>query len=53
MAAITPICNFGWKAADFSLTGTDGKTYTLADIQDPKGTILMFICKHICSPLQI
>ncbi|MCW8861147.1 MAG: thioredoxin family protein, partial [Rhodospirillales bacterium] len=24
----------------------DGKTYTLADIQGPKGTLLMFICNH-------
>lgn len=42
----TPICDFGWKAPGFSLRGTDGKTYTLADIQGPKGTLVMFICNH-------
>lgn len=42
----TPICDFGWKAPDFSLKGTDGKTYTLADVQGPKGTLVMFICNH-------
>jgi len=42
----TPICDFGWKAPGFSLQGTDGKTYTLADIQGPKGTLVMFLCNH-------
>src|SRR5499426_3800350 len=40
------ICNFGWKARDFSLTGVDGKTYSLADIRGPKGTLVVFICNH-------
>jgi hypothetical protein len=26
------ICDFGWKARDFALEGTDGKTYSLADV---------------------
>jgi len=42
----TPICDFGWKALDFSLPATDGRTYALADIQGPKGTLVMFICNH-------
>lgn len=47
MASVeTPICDFGWKAPDFSLKGTDGKTYTLADVQGPNGTLVMFICNH-------
>jgi peroxiredoxin len=46
MAVSTPICDFGWKAVDFSLPGTDGKTYTLADIRGPKGTLVIFICNH-------
>ena len=45
MAVQTPICDFGWKARDFSLEGTDGKTYTLADVKGPNGTLVMFICK--------
>ena len=46
MAAETPVCNFGWKAVDFALPATDGKTYRLADAAGPKGTLVMFICNH-------
>jgi len=40
------ICDFGWKARDFALKGIDGKTYSLADIRGPKGTLVVFICNH-------
>ena len=40
------ICDFGWKARDFALKGTDGKTYTLAHVRGPKGTLVVFICNH-------
>lgn len=46
MATIAPICEFGWQAPDFRLPATDGKTYTLADVSGPKGTLIMFICNH-------
>ena len=46
MAALPPVCDFGWKAVDFSLPGTDGKTYSLSDVQGPNGTLIMFICNH-------
>jgi peroxiredoxin len=46
MAMETPVCDFGWKARDFELTGTDGKTYTLADVKGPNGLLVMFICNH-------
>lgn len=46
MAMETPICDFGWKAPDFALKATDGQTYTLADVQGPRGTLVMFICNH-------
>jgi peroxiredoxin len=42
----TGICNFGWKARDFKLRGVDGKTYSLADVRGPKGTVVVFICNH-------
>jgi peroxiredoxin len=42
----TPVCDFGWKAPDFSLEGTDGEIYTLDGIRGSKGTLVMFICNH-------
>lgn len=42
----TPVCDFGWKAPDFKLRGVDGKTYSLADVRGPRGTLVMFICNH-------
>lgn len=42
----TPLCDFGWKAPDFSLAGTDGKTWTLANAKGPYGLLVMFICNH-------
>ncbi len=46
MAAVPPICDFGWKAPSFSLAGVDGKTYTLENLRGPKGTLVAFICNH-------
>lgn len=40
------ICAFGWKARDFGLKGIDDKTYSLADVRGPKGTLVVFICNH-------
>jgi peroxiredoxin len=45
-ASTTDICAFGWKARDFALTGVDRKTYSLADVRGPKGTLVVFICNH-------
>ncbi|HEY5719755.1 MAG TPA: thioredoxin family protein [Gammaproteobacteria bacterium] len=42
----TPVCDFGQPAIDFSLPGTDGRTWTLADCRGPKGLLVMFICNH-------
>ena len=42
----TPICDFGWKAVDFDLPGTDGKRYTLESVRGPNGLLVMFICNH-------
>lgn len=46
MAATPPVCDFGWTAPDFRLPATDGRTYALADIAGPMGTLVMFICNH-------
>ena len=46
MAITAPICDFGWKAPSFKLPATDGKTYGLADVRGPKGTLVVFICNH-------
>ena len=35
-----------WKANDFALQGIDGKTYSLAEVRGPKGTLVVFICNH-------
>lgn len=42
----TPICEFGAKAPDFSLTGVDGKKWSLTDCAGEHGTLIMFICNH-------
>ena len=42
----TPICNFGEKAKDFKLKGTDQKIYSLIDFKGKNGTLIMFICNH-------
>jgi peroxiredoxin len=46
MAATPPICNFGEKAHDFALPATDGRTYRLADLKGPTGTVIVFMCNH-------
>ena len=34
-----------WKARDFALRGIDGRTYSLAKVRGPRGTLVIFICK--------
>lgn len=46
MAVETPICDFGWKAPDFSLLGVDGKSYSLADVKGENATLVVFMCNH-------
>ena len=46
MSANVSICDFGWKAVDFNLLGTDGGHHDLASVRGPKGTLVMFICNH-------
>ncbi|MEO1160403.1 MAG: thioredoxin family protein [Pseudomonadota bacterium] len=42
----TPICNFGWKAADFTLKDPDGNSFTLSEQFGEKGLLIAFICNH-------
>ena len=46
MAEETPLCDFGWKAPDFRLPATDGRTYSLEDVRGPRGTLIIFKCNH-------
>jgi peroxiredoxin len=46
MAATPPICDFGWKALDFTLPATDGRVLSLDDVRGPNGTLIAFICNH-------
>lgn len=46
MAVETPLCDFGWKAPDFTLPGIDGQAHSLSSLRGPKGTLVMFICNH-------
>ncbi len=46
VATETPVCDFGWRAVDFDLKGSDGKRYTLDDVRGQNGTLVMFICNH-------
>lgn len=36
----------GSQAPDFSLPGTDGKTYSLKDFVNAKGIVIFFTCNH-------
>ena len=46
MSESTPVCEFGWKAVEFSLPGIDGRSYDFADVAGPNGTLVMFLCNH-------
>ncbi len=46
VSTTTPICDFGWKAVDFDLPGTDGRRHSLASARGPNGLLVMFICNH-------
>ena len=46
MAALPPVCDFGWPAPAFSLPATDRKTYALDDLKGANGTVVVFMCNH-------
>ena len=42
----TPVCDFGWKAPDFTLKDPDGGTFTMSEQLGEKGLLIAFICNH-------
>ncbi len=46
MAAVPPPAELGMLAPDFTLPGTDGRTYRFADIAGRNGSVVVFICNH-------
>ncbi len=46
MAAVPPICDFGWKAIDARLPGVDGRAHSILDQAGPNGLVVVFICNH-------
>lgn len=42
----TPVCDFGWKATDFTLKDADGNSYTMSEQLGDKGLLIAFICNH-------
>lgn len=42
----TPLCDFGWKAPDFTLCDPDGRSYDMSSQVGEKGLLIAFICNH-------
>jgi len=42
----TPICDFGWKAPDFTLNDPDGNSFTMSGQLGENGLLIAFICNH-------
>jgi len=42
----TPVCEFGKKAVDFTLTGVDQQQWTLEKCSGKRGLLVMFISNH-------
>ena len=46
MAANPPVCDFGWRAVDAILPGTDGNEHQISETAGPGGLVVVFICNH-------
>ncbi|MEP0941102.1 MAG: thioredoxin family protein [Rhizobiaceae bacterium] len=42
----TPICDFGAKFIDFTLSDPDGNSFTGSELAGPNGLVVTFICNH-------
>jgi len=42
----TPVCDFGWKAPEFTLKDPDGNSFAMSAYLGGKGLLIAFICNH-------
>jgi len=42
----TPICDFGWKAPEFTLKDPSGRAFKMSDHLGENGLLIAFICNH-------
>ncbi len=42
----TPVCEFGKKAPDFTLSEPNGESYSFKEHMGENGLLIMFICNH-------
>lgn len=42
----TPLCDFGWKAPDFTLKTPDGTAHSMTGSLTEKGLLIAFVCNH-------
>lgn len=42
----TPICDFGWKAPDFTLKDPLGRSFNMRNHLGEKGLLIAFLCNH-------
>ncbi|MEO9460302.1 MAG: thioredoxin family protein [Lentilitoribacter sp.] len=42
----TPLCDFGWKAPEFTLSDPDGQKFIMSEHLGEEGLLIAFICNH-------
>ena len=42
----TPVCDFGWRAPDFTLKDPSGQSFNMSDNLGERGLLIAFICNH-------
>ena len=46
MRVETPVCDFNWRAPEFTLKDPSGQDFTMSDHLGDKGLLIMFVCNH-------
>jgi peroxiredoxin len=46
MAAVSEVCDFGWRMPDFTLATPTGKEHSCDGLMGPNGLLVAFICNH-------